>query len=404
MSPLKKVLIQYWGYRHRLDELRRMDTFTINQERLIYHCPLTEKKRKNIARQAINRNLLKYREIAYPHILHVGVTTHCNLHCPACPTGTKSLGRPAEHMDFGLYRRTVDALSDSLLFMLFWDWGEPLLHPHLPEMISYAADNQIRTVISTNGTAGNTQKRIESLVAAGPSTIIVCVDGADQDTYQTYRKGGKLEKVLQTIRLLSETRQRLGVSNPLIEFRSLATKRSESQLPELLKLAQDSGADLFTVKTLRPYNYRGINVDDILVPGQEHLSRYDYSEGERKASARKDFTSQGELYCAKPLYAPTLNSDGSLAFCSYAQNETEFFGNLTETRFDQVWRNAHSRSLRINFQQAGGTISCQECFFRNKHKPTIIHQVPLRPLPDYIEVEMPQSVESFLEEVKHYSG
>ena len=30
------------------------------------------------------------------------------------------------------------------------------------------------------------------------------------------------------------------------------------QLPELLKLAQESGADLFSVKTLRPDNYRMI--------------------------------------------------------------------------------------------------------------------------------------------------
>ncbi len=403
MSHLKKILIQYLGYKHRLSELQQMETFPINQERLIYHCPLSNKKRRNIARQAINRNLLKYYEIAYPHILHVGVTTHCNLHCPACPTGTKSLGRPAEHMDFELYRQAVDALRDSLLFMLFWDWGEPLLHPHLPEMISYATDSQIRTVISTNGNAGNTQKRIDSLVAAGPSTIIVCADGADQETYQTYRKGGKLERVIQTIKLLSETKQRLGVSSPLIEFRSLATKRSESQLTELLKLAQDSGADLFTVKTLRPFNYRGIDIDDILVPDQEALSRYNYKEGERKASGRNDLTSKGELCCAKPLYAPTLNSDGTLAFCSYAQNETEIFGSLAENRFDQVWRNAHSRSLRIDFQQAGGTISCQECFFRNQHKPTIIYQVPLRPLPDFIEIEMPLSIESFLEECSRIS-
>ncbi len=399
MRHVKKAIGQYLSYRRRLNNLQQMVSFPINQERLIYHCHLNEKKRKNLARQEINRLLLKFHEISYPHILHVGVTTQCNLHCPACPTGSGSLGRPAEHLDFELYCRTVDALSDSLLFMLFWDWGEPMLHPRLPDMIEHAGKHNIRTVISTNGNAANSTKKIERLVSSGPTVIIVCVDGADQETYQTYRKGGKLERVLQTIQRLAISKNKLGVINPVIEFRTLATKQTASQLPELLKLAQDSGADLFTVKTLRPFNYRGIHLDDVLAPDDDRFSRYTYSDDQRKAENREDSVAQKQLYCAKPLFAPTLGSDGNLAFCSYAQSETEFFGNLTEDDFDSIWRNHRSRSLRINFEQNSGTISCKECFFRSKHKPTIIHQVPLRPLPDYIEIESPQSAESFLEEI-----
>jgi MoaA/NifB/PqqE/SkfB family radical SAM enzyme len=91
-----------------------------------------------LALQHINRPLLKYFESSYPHILNVWVTTCCNLCCPACSTGKASLGRPREHLNFDFYRRTVDTLRDHLLFMLFWDWGEPLLHPRLPEMIAHA--------------------------------------------------------------------------------------------------------------------------------------------------------------------------------------------------------------------------------------------------------------------------
>lgn len=94
-------------------------------------------------------------------------------------------------------------------------------------------------------------------------------------------------------------------------------------MPELFKLAQESGADLFSVKTLRPYNYPGLNADSLLVPDQDRLSRYSYAEGKREAFGRKDFIPEGQLNCAKPFYAPTLNSDGTLAFCSYAQSESE---------------------------------------------------------------------------------
>ncbi len=404
MKRLKILIRLFWSYHQRLSELKKIENFSINQERLIYHCPLNASKRRNLARQYINQPMLKYVELARPHILHVGVTTTCNLHCPACPTGKGSLGRPGEHLDFDLYCRTVNALRDYLLFMLFWDWGEPMLHPKIADMIAYAGKSHIKTVISTNGNVANSPKKIEDLVSAGPNVIIVCVDGADQQTYQTYRVGGHLKTVLQTIQRLAEAKIKLKQSYPLIEFRSLATKHTEHQMPELLNLAQKSGADLFTVKTLRPYDYRGYSLDELLVPESANLSRYHYKENKRDPEHRMDFLSKGPLHCGKPFYAPTLNADGTLAFCSYAQNESEFFGSLKEHTFDTIWKCAGSRFRRLNFQQAGGTRSCRTCFFRSDHHPTIIHQVPLRPIPDGINVEAPQSPESFLEAVSRKSS
>jgi MoaA/NifB/PqqE/SkfB family radical SAM enzyme len=136
-------------------------------------------------------------------------------------------------------------------------------------------------VISTNGNVANSPSQIERLVAAGPDMMIVCVDGADQQTYQIYRVGRHLKMVLQTIRRLSEARDRLRRSYPLIEFRSLATKHTELRMPELLRLAQESGTAPFTVKTLRPYNYRGYDVDRILAPESVKLSRYRYEGNKR---------------------------------------------------------------------------------------------------------------------------
>ncbi|MEJ2040362.1 MAG: radical SAM protein [Desulfosarcinaceae bacterium] len=399
MNRVKKWMGSLYHFKRFRSALNKMEHFPISQERLVYQCPLNESKRRNLTFQQINRPLLKHLELAYPHILHVGVTTLCNLRCPACPTGTASLGRPGGHLDFDVFRRTVDSLRDYLLFMLFWDWGEPMLHPRLPDMIAHAAKSQIRTVISTNGNVKCSEERIEHLISAQPSTMIVCVDGADQETYQSYRMGGRLEVVLQTIRRLANAKEKMGAAHPLIEVRSLATRHTEHQMPTLLKLAQDSGADLFTVKTLRPYNYRGSNLDETFVPESEKLSRYCYKGSRREARLRTDFLSKGALCCAKPLYAPTLNSDGTLAFCSYAQHGDEFFGSVKNDEIKTVWNSCSSRDRRVRFLRAGGTLSCRTCFFRGDHAPTIIHQVPLHRMPDGIEVEAPQTPESFLERV-----
>ena len=395
------VRLQRWRalFQRSLSLLAR-DSFAVPQEGLLYHCGLTASRRRNLALQMIDHRFLQYRVAALPHVLHVGVTTLCNLACPACPTGTEALGRPGQHLDFDVYRRTVDELRNVLMLMLFWDWGEPLMHPRLAEMVAYAARSGIMTVISTNGTVANSESQMERLVAARPSVVIACVDGADQQTYEKYRVGGRLSKVLETARRLVEIRERLHSPYPVVEFRSLATRDTENQLPELLRMAEDCASDLFSVKSLRPYDYRGSSVDNELVPLSHELSRYKYGDREQPAPKRRlDFVRRGPLTCAKPHCSPTLNSDGDLVFCSYATHRLEHFGNVGTRGFLPVWRSDFARHIRARFAAQGGSTSCVTCYFRTEHKPTILHQVPLRPLPRDISVQSPKTREEFLQAV-----
>lgn len=401
MSPVPTSPMLWRKIKDATGKAWRLSTdqhYPLAQEGLLFHSPLTAARRRNLALQTVNRRMLKYGEVALPHILHVGVTTLCNLQCPACPTGTEALGRPGEHLDVEVYKRTLGELRDVLMLMLFWDWGEPLMHPRLPEMIAAASAAGIMTVISTNATVANSEHHIEKLVAAQPSVVIVCADGADQQTYEKYRVGGKLEKVLDTARRIDAARERLKLPYPLIEFRSLATRENEHQMPQLLQLAQDCGADLFSVKSLRPYDYRGSSVDAQLVPLNTDLSRYSYRE-HPDSTARLDNVRQGPLTCAKPHYSPTLNSNGSLVFCSYAGHEIEHFGDVSKRGFKKVWQDKRSREIRMHFDRARGTPSCTSCYFRTDDRPTILHQVPLRPLPPQITAMWPKTADEFLSAV-----
>ncbi len=387
-------------YLRRWNELRRQQTYPIQQEGILYHCPLTWSKRHNLALQQINRRLLPHGEIALPHILHVGVTTLCNLRCPGCPTGTKALGRQGKHLDYDVYRRVIDELRSTLMFTLFWDWGEPLLHKRLDEMVAHAKKSQVKTVISTSGTIGNSPERIERLVAAQPDVVIVCIDGATQESYSTYRVGGQLSEALSTIERLVAAKRRLGVDYPLVEFRSLATKYTEREMPQLLAMAEDVGADVFSVKTLRPYDYRGHDIDGELAPLSDGLARYVY-QGDKNKSNRAVMNA-GPLTCGKPLYAPTLNSDGDVVFCSYARAKDESFGSVTQRSFRDLWKSRESSQKRLHYLEAQGTDACRNCYFRTENKPTVIHTVPLRPLPRDLTLLTARSQADFLAAVARF--
>ena len=65
-------------------------------------------------------------------------TTSCNLRCPECPSGLRSFTRPTGMLEGDLFRRTMDELSDTLLYLIFYFQGEPYLNPALLDMVAYA--------------------------------------------------------------------------------------------------------------------------------------------------------------------------------------------------------------------------------------------------------------------------
>ncbi len=375
-------------------------TYPLHQEGLTYHCPLTLSKRRNLALQMIKGPRVRWGQLAPPHILHVGVTTMCNLSCPACPTGTEGPGG-GRHLDFDVYCRTIDELRNALMLSMFWDWGEPLMHPRVADMIEYAGRSRVMTVVSTNGNVANSERQIERLVAARPSVIIVCVDGADQVTYEKYRAGGRLAKVLDTLTRLRQAKEAQRSLYPVLEFRALAFRQNERQMPDLLRMSEDYGADLFSVKSHRPFNYRGEDLDENSVPLDPGLSRYSYRQpGRHAASERVEFGQPGPLRCAKPYFSPTLNSDGTLAFCSYTINQDEVFGSVADSGLMKVWRSPYAAEIRRRFTRQGGSQCCKTCYFRTDHKPTILHQVPLRPLPPDVTPQCPETRQQFLDAVR----
>lgn len=369
--------------------------FAVKQEGIAYQCKLTPKRLLNLALSRFNKPFLPRWEISLPHILHVGVTTACNLRCPGCPTGTKALGRKTEHLDIDLYKRTIDDLKNSVMFALFWDWGEPLLHPQLAEMIEYARARKIRTVISTNGNLSKNQQQIDQLVKSQPDVLIFCIDGATQESYESYRVGGKLSLVLQMINRVNQAKKRLNLDYPVIELRTLATKYSERELPELFKMAQEYECDVFSVKSLRPYDYRGHDIDNELTPLSPDLARYQYTSGVPISGKSRMAEEEQPLQCGKPLYAPTLNSDGDLVFCSYSRSEETSFGNLFEQPVKKLWKTKSAALKRQTFLERGGLDLCSSCYFRSNTKSTILHSVQLNDLPKDLSLTAHESKDDF---------
>jgi sulfatase maturation enzyme AslB (radical SAM superfamily) len=112
------------------------------------------------------------------------LTNRCNLRCSFCPTGNGRMQRARGRMSTRLFRSVLER-SRPLEFVLLFQWGEPLLHPHVARLARLARRLGSRTFLTTNGTLLDAQ-RVGDLLDAGVDRVTVSVDG-DARTHEAVR-------------------------------------------------------------------------------------------------------------------------------------------------------------------------------------------------------------------------
>jgi MoaA/NifB/PqqE/SkfB family radical SAM enzyme len=140
-------------------------------------------------------------------------------------------------MNLKTFKKLIDETEDYVFLLLLWGWGEPFMNPNVYEMIAYAKSKGIQSISSTNGHPFSRRRNAEKVVRSGMDSLIFAVDGISQQTYQLYRQGGDLEKVVEGIRNVVETKESLGSVTPLINLRFIVMKHNEHEIGEPEKFA-----------------------------------------------------------------------------------------------------------------------------------------------------------------------
>ena len=93
-------------------------------------------------------------------------------------------------LEWELYKCLIDETGDFLFGIELCNWGEPLIHRQTPEFIRYAKSKEIMVSIHSSMSIHLSDEYIRNLVTSGLDRLIVSVDGATQETYEKYRRGG----------------------------------------------------------------------------------------------------------------------------------------------------------------------------------------------------------------------
>jgi MoaA/NifB/PqqE/SkfB family radical SAM enzyme len=153
-----------------------------------------------------------------PTVALLDASSHCNLHCITCrnsPTdlidisGQSERGAELGNLEFPRFCRIVDDLQQDTLLATLYVTGEPLLNRHLEEMVRYASDRGLATMVSSNGMLLG-EDLAERLLRAGVDYLKVAVSGFTQEVYGIYHRGGDIETVLENVARFERIRRRLG--------------------------------------------------------------------------------------------------------------------------------------------------------------------------------------------------
>lgn len=182
-----------------------------------------------------------------PYWLTLDPSNFCQLQCPFCPTGANKGTRNKSQMNFEHYEKFMSLVGPCVVRMEFMNWGESLFNKRLPDMIAVAKRHGIRTELHENFN-NVPPEMIERLVDSGLDILSVSVDGLSQETYETYRIGGNLERVLGNLDALVQARARQESATPRIAWQFLVFRHNEHEVDRVEAFARERGADEVRIK------------------------------------------------------------------------------------------------------------------------------------------------------------
>lgn len=314
-------------------------------KRFVFSKNITLRKFLNFCIVSFQHSVTKNsRVIGYPVELVIDPSDICNLHCPLCPTGQGRSDRSKGKMSFDNFRRIIDELGAYLYRVDLHNWGEPLLNDELYRMISYARSHNIQVRVSSNLNIIDRLKA-EKLVRSGLDVLIVSLDGASQETYAQYRVGGRFDKVISGIKMITKLKKELNVSKPFIIWQFLVMKHNEHEIPKAKSMTKELAVNQLDLFAIQCDMGRQIFWDDKTriekaaswLPSDEEFCVYDLTTGKRKNPPKT---------CNFLWVQSAINWNGSVSPCCALYDEKYDFGNAFTIGFKNIWNNDKYRQAR----------------------------------------------------------
>lgn len=275
----------------------------------------------------------------------------CQLSCPDCALGSGQVSKKGL-MSLATFERILDEVSRSVHTIQFFFQGEPLLNPHLPEMIAMAHKRHIYTIVSTNAQA-LTPLMAQQLSDAGLNRIVVSIDGFSQESYEKYRVGGNLHKALDALQFLRDAQHGC---QPWIELQVLRLRSNEHEWDFVRRNYRHMGANQLTFKTAQFIDFENGNE---LMPTNPAYCRYEQQEDGHYTLKKQR---KGRITpCHRLWTGCVITAMGDVLPCCYDKGSHYSFGNILHQDLAAIYHSDKAQKFRKQVVMDNAIDICRNC-------------------------------------------
>jgi radical SAM protein with 4Fe4S-binding SPASM domain len=283
-----------------------------------------------------------------PVSISAELTNNCNLHCHDCSSGSGQMRRKRGFMDIELFKKVMKELHPYLYNINLYFQGEPMLHPLFFSFITSCLKNN--SIVSTNGHFLS-KENSEQVVRSGLNKLIISLDGMDQETYSTYRVNGRMDRVIEGLKNVTQAKSKLN-SSLKIEIQFLVNRFNEHQIPAVKQLAKSLHISL-NLKSMQIIKKENIAT---WMPSDRKYRRYKTREGE--------YLIKNTLpdRCARLWFNPVITWDGKVLPCCFDKDAEFVMGDLNQDSFEEIWNGPKYRIFRKSVLSGRHMIEmCRNC-------------------------------------------
>ena len=313
---------------------------------------LTSAKISNLLIREYERLRRAHTPRGFPFHALIDVVNTCNLECPYCPTGRRqNSGRSDRLIDIECIHTFLNRFGKYLVAVDLFNWGEPLMHPRIVDIIRIFHEKCIFKQISSNLNIRNTNV-LESICDAGLDNLIISISGTTQEIYQRYHRKGNLRLVLDNLKYIVNYKKQMKHNNPVIELKYLIFKHNSHQIADARDLAKEIGVDIFRAR------YAGGAEEEIIQINEEKKKLLYPDTGKS---------------CCQLWRTVVLNSDGGIAPCCFLYFKEDDFADMSS--IGNATPNQRYAEARMMFDKsAAGDLApelqhpCLKCIFVHRQQ------------------------------------
>lgn len=253
------------------------------------------------------------------------VTKRCNYHCPFCLSGEQDLFE----LPLDKIRSIIDILADANLIRIDFTGGEPFLRSDFCEILAYASDKGIETLVTSNGSIWS--EEIAQTLLETNTLLLISLDG-DKRVHDKDRGKGAYATTVESIK----NYRNAGVS---LRINYLVRKNNLDKIGYIYRLVKKLKIDRLFYILIAPQG-RAFTNAEFLLSDEERMTYLDLIKNLKRVSGDKPFiTIQDYSELGNYHSCFLIDSRGDVISQGYTQDDCILVGNILADGLDKCWNN-----------------------------------------------------------------